>query len=82
MSEPFADETRFRATLRSYEALVRPELNPHPSYMDRANDETETLLLYVLDDGIIGPNFTRRGCVAFTRRVGPYSIDRCGHFVP
>ena len=81
MSEQFADEAQFRATLRGYEGLLRPELDPHPSYLDRRDTRTETLVLYGAGDGIVGPNFTRRARVAFEHCVGPFVVDDCGHFV-
>jgi pimeloyl-ACP methyl ester carboxylesterase len=81
MSEQFADVAQFRASLHGYEAVMNPQLSPEPALLDRRNTATETMVLYGIADGIVGPNYARRAEVCFERLVGPFLIQDSGHFI-
>jgi pimeloyl-ACP methyl ester carboxylesterase len=79
-AEPFADGDHLRAAMGVYELTFgnRPssdtprlfETNPVP-----------TVVLYGPDDHVIPDTFTRRCEVAFTDLVGPFVVERSGHFL-
>ena len=51
-----------------------------PPLLDRKVD-VPTLLLYGMDDQVIGPDFLPTCEVAFTKRTGPVVLPGAGHFL-
>ncbi|WP_181781466.1 alpha/beta fold hydrolase [Pseudonocardia pini] len=80
--EPFGDAARLRATLGYYEGLFRPELCPVPTVLGTPARDTETLVLYGVEDEIVGPSLPRRHAIAYPNHVGPFLVQDSGHFVP
>ncbi len=80
-SEQFAEPERLRASFGYYEALLQPELAAGPSRMEEHNPHTPTMILFGIDDEIVSPNNPRRLEIAIHHRVGPYLIERSGHFL-
>lgn len=79
MTEPFADGHRLRAGWAVYElAYGRPV--SEPPIMDRKVD-VPTLVLYGMDDHVVGPDFLHTCEVAFTDRTGPVVLPGAGHFL-
>jgi pimeloyl-ACP methyl ester carboxylesterase len=79
MTEPFADGDRLRAGWAVYElAYGRPV--SEPPIMDRKVD-VPTLILYGMDDRVVGPDFLHTCEVAFTDRTGPVVLPGAGHFL-
>ena len=69
MTEPFGTEERLRAGWAVYQlAYGRPV--SEPPIMDRKVD-VPTLILYGMDDHVVGPEFLHTCEVAFTNRTGP-----------
>lgn len=81
MAEPFGDAAVFRSSLGYYEAAERPEVLSAASMLDRVNEAVPTLILYGVDDEIVGPFFTARMEVAHAVRVGPFLVEEAGHFL-
>ncbi|MBS1886078.1 MAG: alpha/beta hydrolase [Actinobacteria bacterium] len=81
LAAPFADAARFRAGLGYYEAGVNRELRSAVPRLAEPNLSTPSLILYGVEDEIVGPNYPRRMEVALRRRVGPYLVGESGHFV-
>ncbi|PYE12471.1 pimeloyl-ACP methyl ester carboxylesterase [Williamsia limnetica] len=79
--EAFGDESRLRATLGYYEGLFHPEFCKTPTLLAEPARDTETLILYGVEDQIVHPLLTKRHAVAYPRHVGPFLIEDCGHFV-
>jgi pimeloyl-ACP methyl ester carboxylesterase len=80
MAEPFGDAAAFRAGLRLYEALFDADKASAPVLLEEPN-VVETMILYGIEDKFVGPKFTRRMEIASLKRVGPFLIERSGHFV-
>jgi pimeloyl-ACP methyl ester carboxylesterase len=80
MAQPFEDAGRFRASLRLYEALFDEDKASEPVLLEQPN-EVETMILYGVQDKFVGPKFTQRMEIASPKRVGPFLIERSGHFV-
>jgi len=80
-AEPFEDAAVFRASLGLYEAIRDASLLPGAPRLLERNTVTETLVLYGVEDGIVGPNFARRAEVAFGALVGLFLVQDAGHFV-
>jgi pimeloyl-ACP methyl ester carboxylesterase len=79
MTEPFASDERLRASWAVYQlAHARPM--SEPPLMGRKVD-TPTLILYGMDDQVVGPDFVHCCEVAFTDRTGPVVIPGAGHFL-
>lgn len=80
MTEPFGDGAKLRAGFGAYESAFSETARSEPSVMGR-NDETETLILFGPSDHVLYPDFDRMATVVFGRRVGPFLLRDCGHFV-
>ena len=79
MTEPFCTEERMRAGWAAYQlAHGRPQ--SEPPILDRKVD-VPTLLLYGMDDHVVGPDFLHTCEVAFTDRTGPVVLPGAGHFL-
>ena len=79
MTEPFATDERMRAGWAAYQlAHGRPQ--SEPPILDRKVD-VPTLLLYGMDDHVVGPDFLHTCEVAFTNRTGPVVLPGAGHFL-
>lgn len=79
-TEPFGDADRFRASLAIYEYAMgvrRFEASPRLS----EPNPVPTLILYGPADHVIGADFPRRMEVAFSERVGPFTVEDAGHFL-
>ncbi|WP_059016049.1 alpha/beta hydrolase [Mycobacterium sp. M26] len=79
MTEPFATEERLRAGWAVYQLAYGRAVSEAP-IMDRKVD-TPTLLLYGMDDQVVGPEFVHACEVAFTNRTGPVVLPGAGHFL-
>ena len=79
MTEPFADEARLRAGWAVYQ-LAHGRQMSEPPLMGRKVD-TPTMILYGMDDRVVGPDFVHCCEVAFTDRTGPVVIPGAGHFL-
>ncbi|WCO67424.1 alpha/beta hydrolase [Iamia majanohamensis] len=80
-TEPFGDAATFRASIRPYEAAVRPELLVEAPLMG-PNPDVEVLILHGTSDQVIGPDFDRAAAAVYPHHVGPFRLRDCGHFVP
>ncbi len=69
MTEPFATEERIRAGWAAYQ-LAHGRQMSEPPILDRKVD-VPTLILYGMDDQVVGPDFLHTCEVAFTNRTGP-----------
>ena len=79
MTEPFGDEARLRAGWAVYQ-LAHGRQMSEPPLMGRKVD-TPTMILYGMDDHVVGPDFVHCCEVAFTDRTGPVVIPGAGHFL-
>jgi pimeloyl-ACP methyl ester carboxylesterase len=79
MTEPFATEERMRAGWACYQ-LMHGRPVSEPPILDRKVD-VPTLILYGMDDSVIGPDFLHTCEVAFTDRAGPVVVPGAGHFL-
>lgn len=79
MTEPFSTEERLRAAWAVYQ-LAHGRQASEPAIMGRKVD-TPTLILYGMDDHVVGPDFVHCCEVAFTNRTGPVVIPGAGHFL-
>jgi pimeloyl-ACP methyl ester carboxylesterase len=79
-TEPFADAAKLRASFGAYESVFDPERRSEPSVM-AMNDVTPTMLLFGPSDHVIYPDFDRMAARVFAKRVGPFLLRDCGHFV-
>lgn len=80
MTEPFNDAGSFRASLAIYEYALRTrEWSERPLLFER--NPTPTLVLYGPEDHVILRDFPRRMEVAFPEHVGPFLVERAGHFL-
>ena len=79
MTEPFATEERLRAGWAVYQMAYGRAVSEAP-IMDRKVD-VPTLLLYGMDDQVVGPDFVHTCEVAFTDRTGPVVLPGAGHFL-
>jgi pimeloyl-ACP methyl ester carboxylesterase len=79
MTEPFATDERIRASWAVYQlAYGRPM--SEPPIMGRKVD-VPTMILYGMDDQVVGPDFLHCCEVAFTDRTGPVVLPGAGHFL-
>lgn len=80
MTEPFADAQRLRAGWGNYESAlgVRP-LSAPPRFFELS--AVPTLALYGADDHVIWRQFPQMCEVAFTELIGPFLVQRAGHFL-
>lgn len=79
MTEPFGAEERLRAGWAVYQ-LAYGRAVSEPPIMDRKVD-VPTLILYGMDDHVVGPEFLHTCEVAFTNRTGPVVLPGAGHFL-
>jgi pimeloyl-ACP methyl ester carboxylesterase len=79
-TEPFADGAKLRASFGAYESTFDERARSEPSILDR-NPDTPTLLLFGTSDHVLYPDFDRMAATVFDRRVGPFLLRDCGHFV-
>jgi pimeloyl-ACP methyl ester carboxylesterase len=79
MTEPFSTEERMRAGWAAYQ-LAHGRSMSEPPILDRKVD-VPTLILYGMDDHVVGPDFLPTCEVAFTDRTGPVVLPGAGHFL-
>jgi pimeloyl-ACP methyl ester carboxylesterase len=79
MAEPFSAEERMRGGWAAYQLMHGRKMS-EPPILDRKVD-IPTLLLYGMDDQVIGPDFLHTCEVAFTNRAGPVVVPGAGHFL-
>jgi len=80
MTEPFADAQRLRAGWGNYEsALGSRALSEPPRFFEVS--AVPTLALYGADDHVIWRQFPQMCEVAFSELVGPFLVQRAGHFL-
>jgi pimeloyl-ACP methyl ester carboxylesterase len=79
-AEPFGDPDKLRAGFGNYEsALGSRPISEKPLFFEPS--PIETLLLYGPDDHVIWPDFPERAVKAFPNHVGPFVVQRAGHFL-
>jgi pimeloyl-ACP methyl ester carboxylesterase len=80
MAEPFVDSEKLYAGWGNYGSAlgVRPRSEP-PRLLERS--AVPTLALYGPDDHVIWRRFPQMCEVAFTELVGPFVVERAGHFL-
>ena len=80
MAEPFEDADRLRASFGNYESAVgaRPLSEP-PRFFEPS--PVSTVALYGPDDHVMFRDFCERCEVAFPDLVGPFVVERAGHFL-
>jgi pimeloyl-ACP methyl ester carboxylesterase len=81
MAAAFADRDVFRSSLGYYESVANPELASAAPRLMEPNETVKTMVLYGVEDDIVGPNYTSRMEVAHRDHVGPFLIDGAGHFL-
>ncbi len=81
LTEPFGDAGVFRASLGFYEGFMQPDVKASEAPLLELPIEVETMILYGVEDKIVGPNFPRRMAVACRNHVGPFLVQDSGHFV-
>jgi pimeloyl-ACP methyl ester carboxylesterase len=80
MTEPFADAERLRAGWGNYEsALGTRALSEPPRFFEVS--AVPTLALYGADDHVIWRQFPEMCEVAFSELIGPFVVQRAGHFL-
>ncbi len=79
MAEPFSTEERMRGGWACYQLMHGRKMS-EPPILDRKVD-IPTLILYGMDDQVIGPDFLHTCEVAFTNRAGPVVVPAAGHFL-
>jgi pimeloyl-ACP methyl ester carboxylesterase len=80
MTEPFGDADSFRASIANYESALRKRpISEQPRFMEV--NPTPTVVLYGPEDHVISASFCRRMEVAFPEIVGPFVVERAGHFL-
>lgn len=80
MTEPFADAERLRAGWGNYEsALGTRPLSEAPRLFEVS--AIPTLALYGPDDHVIWPRFPEMCEIAFSELIGPFLVQRSGHFL-
>jgi pimeloyl-ACP methyl ester carboxylesterase len=80
MTEPFGDADRFRSSLAIYEYAVRAREWSEPPRLREPNP-TPTLIMYGPEDHVIPRDFPQRMEAAFPERIGPFLVQRAGHFL-
>lgn len=80
MTEPFADAQRLRAGWGNYEsALGTRAVSERPRFFEVS--AVPTLALYGADDHVIWRLFPQMCEVAFSELIGPFVVQRAGHFL-
>jgi pimeloyl-ACP methyl ester carboxylesterase len=80
MTEPFADAERLRAGWGNYESALGTRPSSEPPRFFEVSD-VPTLALYGADDHVIWKQFPQMCEVAFSELVGPFVVQRAGHFL-
>ena len=76
-----AAAARLRASLSFYEVSAHPELLSEAPRLFEPNNVTETMILYGIEDKVVGPKIVDRAQIAYGRLVGPFIIPGGGHFL-
>ncbi|MGA4545948.1 alpha/beta fold hydrolase [Uniformispora flossi] len=79
MTEPFATEERLRASWAVYQLAYGRKASEPPLMSSKVT--VPTMILYGMDDGVVGPDFLHTCEVAFTDRTGPVVLPGAGHFL-
>jgi pimeloyl-ACP methyl ester carboxylesterase len=80
MTEPFADAQQLRAGWGNYEsALGTRPLSERPRFFEVS--AVPTLALYGAQDHVIWRQFPQMCEVAFSELIGPFLVQRAGHFL-
>lgn len=79
-AEVFEDADVLRTSLGMYEAFAGAKPLSEPPMLDR-HIEAETMILYGMQDEIVGDYWPRALALACRRPVGPFLIQKAGHFV-
>jgi pimeloyl-ACP methyl ester carboxylesterase len=80
MTEPYSDAETFRSSIGLYEYATRAREWPEAPHLREPNP-SPTLILYGPDDHVIPSDFPERMEAAFPERVGPFLVQRSGHFL-
>ncbi len=80
MVDPYGDAASFRASLVLYESFFDPEKLTDIPKLGEPHD-VRTLILYGSEDRVVGPAFSRRMQLACSDYVGPFIIERGGHYL-
>jgi pimeloyl-ACP methyl ester carboxylesterase len=81
MVDPFGDADAFRGSIAIYESALGRRPVAEPPLWASARQDTPTLVLYGPDDHVIPPAFPRQAEVVFSELVGPFVVERAGHFL-
>jgi pimeloyl-ACP methyl ester carboxylesterase len=81
MAAAFADADVFRSSLGYYESVANPELAADAPRLMEPNEKVKTMILYGVEDDIVGPNYTARMELAHHDHVGPFLVEDAGHFL-
>jgi pimeloyl-ACP methyl ester carboxylesterase len=79
MTEPFATEERLRAGWAVYQLAYGRAMSEPPMVGHKV--DVPTMILYGMDDQVVGPDFLHTCEVAFTDRTGPVVLPGAGHFL-
>jgi pimeloyl-ACP methyl ester carboxylesterase len=81
LAESFEDVRTFRASLGFYEGFFgSADRSSEAAIIDR-RIEVETMILWGMEDEIVGSYFPQQLAVACRNHVGPFFIEKTGHFV-
>ncbi len=80
MAEPFTSAAAFRASLGIYAAFTDADKVSEPPQVAEPHT-IPTLVLYGPEDTVSGRWFTRRMEIACAELLGPFIIERAGHFL-
>lgn len=80
MTEPFGDAESFRASIANYEPALGTRPFSEPPLVFQVSD-VPTLILWGPEDHVIPGTFSRMMEVAFTERLGPFTVEGAGHFL-
>jgi pimeloyl-ACP methyl ester carboxylesterase len=80
MTEPFADAQRLRAGWGNYESALGTRPSSEPPRFFEVSD-VPTLALYGAEDHVIWRQFPQMCEVAFRELIGPFVVQRAGHFL-
>jgi pimeloyl-ACP methyl ester carboxylesterase len=80
MTEPFADPQRLRAGWGNYESALGTRPSSEPPRFFEVSD-VPTLALYGAEDHVIYRQFPQMCEVAFRELIGPFVVQRAGHFL-
>ncbi len=79
MTEPFASDERLRASWAVYQLAHGRPMSEPPLMSGKV--DVPTLILYGMDDQVVGPDFVHCCEIAFTDRTGPVILPGAGHFL-